>query len=64
MLRLLQDQNYSQVARVKIEPSLADELEKVIHGYLRYLLERDLKAAAWLDTLREQRLMLNNPPLP
>ena len=64
VLRLLQDQNFSQVARVKIDPPLADELEKVIHGYLRYLLERDLKAAAWLDTLREQRLMLNNPPLP
>jgi DNA repair protein RecO (recombination protein O) len=56
VLRLLQDHDFSSVARVKIDPVLADELEKVIHGYLRYLLERDLKSTAWLDTLREQRL--------
>ena len=64
VLRLLQDQHFSQVARVKIDAQLADELEKVIHGYLRYLLERDLKSIAWLDTLREQRFQFNNPPLP
>ncbi|MGD9143400.1 MAG: DNA repair protein RecO [Dehalococcoidia bacterium] len=56
VLRLLQDHDFSSVARVKIDPALADELEKVIQGYLRYLLERDLKSTSWLDTLREQRL--------
>ena len=58
VLRLLQEPDFGQVNRVKIDPALADELERVIHGYLRYLLERDLKSAAWLDTLREQRLQL------
>ncbi len=60
VLRLLQDHDFSQVTRVKMDPQLADELEKVIHGYLRYLLERDLKSVAWLDTLREQRVQLGN----
>ena len=60
VLRVLQDQAFTQVSRVKIDPALADELEKVIHGYLRYLLERDLRSVAWLDTLREQRIQFNS----
>ena len=38
----------------------AAQLEKVIQGYLRYLLERDLRSVAWLDTLREQRIQFNS----
>jgi hypothetical protein len=26
----------------------------VMRNYLRYLLEREIKSAAWLDTIREQ----------
>jgi hypothetical protein len=31
----------------------------VISGYLKHLLEREVKSAAWLETLREQRLQLH-----
>ncbi len=54
VLRLLQDSDYSAVDRLKIDAGLLRELERVIGNYLRYLLERDIKSAAWLDTLREQ----------
>ena len=54
VLRLLQDSDYSAVDRLKIDAGLLRELERVISNYLRYLLERDIKSAAWLDTLREQ----------
>jgi DNA repair protein RecO (recombination protein O) len=56
VLRLLQSDDYFGVSNVKIDSALARELEEVIGGYLKYLLEREVKSAAWLDTLREQRL--------
>ncbi|MGD0794760.1 MAG: DNA repair protein RecO [Dehalococcoidales bacterium] len=54
VLRLLQGDDYSAACRVKIEPELARELESVISGYLKHLLEREVKSAAWLEELREQ----------
>jgi DNA repair protein RecO (recombination protein O) len=56
VLRLLQSSEYVEVSRVKIDGELAREIENVISGYLKYLLEREVKSAAWLDTLREQQL--------
>jgi recombinational DNA repair protein (RecF pathway) len=54
VLRLLQNSDYSTVDRLKIGAGLSRELERVINSYLRYLLEREIKSATWLDTLREQ----------
>ena len=54
VLRLLQSSNYNTANRLKIDPELSRELERVISGYLKYLLDREVKSAAWLDSLREQ----------
>jgi DNA repair protein RecO (recombination protein O) len=54
VLRLLQNNDYSTVSELKINPELAHQLEMVMRNYLRYLLEREIKSAAWLDTIREQ----------
>ena len=54
VLRLLQNSDYGTVDRLKIDAGLSRELERVINSYLRYLLEREVKSATWLDTLREQ----------
>jgi len=54
VLRLLQNSDYNDANRLKIDPELSRELEKVMSGYLKYLLEREVKSATWLDTLREQ----------
>ena len=61
VLRFLQSNNYTATIRLKINPQLSHELETVIRDYLRYLLERDVKSAAWLDTLREQTALLQRP---
>ena len=55
VLRLLQSSDYTIVSRLKIDPQLSHELEAVMRDYLKYLLEREIKSAAWLDTLREQK---------
>jgi len=54
VLRLLQGSDYSAIRRLKMNRELSLELEMVMRDYLRYLLEREVKSAAWLVTLREQ----------
>jgi DNA repair protein RecO (recombination protein O) len=54
VLLLLQNNDYTTISGLKIEPGLSRQLEMVMRNYLRYLLEREIKSTAWLDTLREQ----------
>jgi DNA repair protein RecO (recombination protein O) len=58
VLRALQGNDFDSVSRLKIDDELSREIEFCISGYLKHLLERDVKSAAWLDTLREQRMLL------
>ena len=53
VLRLLQSSDYATISRLRMNPQLSYELEAVMRSYLTYLLERDLKSVAWLDTLKE-----------
>ncbi len=54
VLRLLQSSNYDTASKLKMNPELSHELDEVMSHYLEYLLEREVKSAAWLDVLREQ----------
>jgi DNA repair protein RecO (recombination protein O) len=60
VLRLLQEVDFPTTARVKLDVALAREIENVISGYFKYILEREVRSAAWLDKLREQRLHLRS----
>ena len=51
VLRLLQNSDYDTVSRLKMNPELSHQLEAVMRDYLKYLLEREVKSTAWLDTL-------------
>jgi len=55
VLRFLQNNDYSTSSRLKLGPALSGELEAVMQGYIRHLLEREVKSAAWLSTLKKQR---------
>jgi DNA repair protein RecO (recombination protein O) len=55
VLRLLQSLDYTDASRLKIHSELASELDKVMSSYIKYLLEKEVKSAAWLKTLREQK---------
>jgi DNA repair protein RecO (recombination protein O) len=52
VLRFFQNNDYDTASRLKVPPELSTELEKIIRGYIRYLLEKDLKSVAWLDSLK------------
>jgi DNA repair protein RecO (recombination protein O) len=53
-LRLWQEGDYASAARIGLESSIDREIENVVGGYFKYLLEKDVKSAAWLDTMRQQ----------
>jgi DNA repair protein RecO (recombination protein O) len=55
LLRLLLHGRFSDVARVSIDAGLASELERVLVEYVRWVLERDVRSAAFIDTLRRRR---------
>jgi len=56
VLRWLQTSDCETVSKKKIGAALSHEVEGVMRGYLKYLLEREVKSAAWLDTLRERQI--------
>lgn len=61
VMRLWQDCDYAQAGRVKISTELAAELRRVTRGYIEYLLEREVKSAAWLDRLKWEILKSESP---
>jgi len=50
VLRWLQSGDYDSTSKLKMRPELSCEVKELMKGYLRYLLEREVKSAAWLDT--------------
>ncbi len=51
-LRWLQDNDLETAMRLKIDPRLSRELEMTTRNYIKYLLEREIKSVAWLDSLK------------
>jgi DNA repair protein RecO (recombination protein O) len=54
VLRLWQSCDYATARRVRIKPELSSELERVLHEYIRYILQRELKSLTWLQGLKKE----------
>ncbi len=54
LLRLLLHGRFSDVARVNVDPELGVELERALGEYVRWVLERDVRSAAFIDTVRKR----------
>lgn len=52
LLRLMARAPYREVARVRISQELGAELETCLGDYLRYVLEREIRSARFVQTLR------------
>jgi DNA repair protein RecO (recombination protein O) len=55
VLRLLLHGRFSDVARVTVSGELNAELERALLEYVRWVLERDVRSTAFIDTLRKRR---------
>jgi DNA repair protein RecO (recombination protein O) len=60
VLRFIQKNDYNAVGRLKINTALSLEIEDITRNYLKYLLERDVRSANWLDELKEQMKQMGN----
>lgn len=56
VIRFLQRSDYASVDRLRITPELSTELKRLMQGYIRYLLEREVKSVDWLDRLKKEGL--------
>ena len=54
VMRFMQNNNFETVSRLKITAELAGELKNAMAGYVRYILEKEIKSAAWLDSLSDE----------
>lgn len=54
VLRLLQGSDYRAAGHLRISPSLSVEVDRITKRYIRHLLEREIRSAAWLNMLKEQ----------
>ena len=55
LLRLLLHGRFADVAPVTIDGDLAVELERALGEYVRWVLERDVRSAAFIDAVRRKR---------
>jgi len=55
VLRFFQNSDYDTSSKLKMNQELSQELEQVIRIYINYLLEGEVKSAAWRDSLRGQK---------
>ena len=54
VLRFITNNDRSTINRLRINADLSQELEQITRGYIRYLLERDLRSVDFLDHLRRE----------
>jgi len=59
VLRLWQGCNYATARRVRVNPELSSELEQVLHEYITYILQRELKSLTWLKELKRNYSLIN-----
>ena len=54
LLRLLQSGEWQDISRTAADDVFLHEVERLMQSYIRFVLEREVKSAAWLDTLEHQ----------
>ncbi len=52
-MRALQAGDWSCACQIEAEPKVYRETEFLLRNYFRYLLDREIRAAGWLDSLRK-----------
>ena len=52
VLRLLQRGTFAEVARVRLSPALAGEVEECLAQHIRYVLEREVRSARFVQDIR------------
>ncbi len=59
MMRDLQSGDWSSARQIDAEPRAYRETEFLLRNYFRYILDREIRSASWLDTLRVMKSRQN-----
>lgn len=60
VLRYLQTRNWQTVSALQLKPTLHRELEAIMHYYLSYILERNLRSVDFLHRLRREAALFSS----
>lgn len=55
VLRFLQREDYAKASSLKVPAQVVEDMERLLRSYIRYLLERDLKSADFMDRVASGR---------
>jgi DNA repair protein RecO (recombination protein O) len=58
VMRFIQGGDWESVSVTPIDTVALAEVERLMHSYIRHLLEKDIKSAAWLDSLKQEDMRL------
>jgi DNA repair protein RecO (recombination protein O) len=61
VLRLLQRASFAEAARVRLSPALASEIEACLADQIRFVLEREVRSARFVETLRRGGAEISTP---
>jgi len=64
VLRFLQTREWAMVRRIELTPGTRGSVERIMHAYIRHLLERELNSVTFLKGLRRVADPLNLRPAP
>ena len=54
MMRFIQGGDWESINVTPIDAGALLEVERLMRIYIRHLLEKDIKSAAWLDSLKHE----------
>ena len=54
MIRFIQNENFEKIAKLNSTKNLLEEIERVISGYMRSILDKELKTKPFLDLIAKQ----------
>jgi DNA repair protein RecO (recombination protein O) len=58
VLRFFEHSEIDVARRLRLNPGLSQEVEQLLQGYIRYLLERELKSTEFLERLKGDKALL------
>jgi len=57
LLRILRSNEWQDISQIVADATPQDEAKRLTQGYIRFILERDVRSAAWLNTLEKQLMI-------
>ena len=51
-LRWLSQDSYTEAIRLRMGPDLSGEVTRILHSYLRYVVEDEIRSASFIDLVK------------